>query len=235
MLDIRYVPFEVLDAVISELDSRADLLALALASSYFHSMVIPRHLHYRVVRCSITEGLHLWRAFICDKTLARNVRVLEIESHDPRSIGGPLAPMRRFPSDFPPARLPLFMLNPREPTLLNHEKIAGPQELELGRDFTVLKACERVFLEALKNMTSLVRFQWGYVHPDPCIAAKCDFGKQDVWMILSSIPTLRDLEVADLHRDTNQDPIYESAVCLPRLVRRLSGTNCVRRFGAFQI
>jgi len=212
MIDFPYLPFEVTDKIVSEVDSPADLLALALTSSYFCSAVIPRHLHYRVIRCSITEGLHLWRAFIYDKALARNVRVLEIESHDPNGLHGSLAPSLRFPSDFPPAQLPLSMVNPREPILLNHEKITGPQELELGSDSTVLKACERIFLEALRNITSLVRFQWGYVHPDPCIVAKSDFGKEDVWMILSSIPTLRDLEVGDWHRDTSHDPIYESAV-----------------------
>lgn len=40
--------------------------------------------------------------------------------------------------------------------ILNHDKRTGPQELELRSDSTVLKACERIFLEASHRLFDLL-------------------------------------------------------------------------------
>jgi hypothetical protein len=70
-------PTELLDAIVSHVDSRHDLLALALSCKRLHSIVFPRHFDYRVVRAKAST-LRLWNHLIVNRSLARNVRVLEV-------------------------------------------------------------------------------------------------------------------------------------------------------------
>ncbi|KAK0218589.1 hypothetical protein EDD85DRAFT_893785 [Armillaria nabsnona] len=70
-------PTEILDAIVFHIDSKQDLLALALSCQRMHGIVIPRHLDYRVLRCKVSS-ISMWNHLIVNRSLARNVRKLEI-------------------------------------------------------------------------------------------------------------------------------------------------------------
>ncbi len=70
-------PTEILDAIVFHIDSKQDLLALALSCQRMHGIVVPRHLDYRVLRCKVSS-ISMWNHLIVNRSLARNVRRLEI-------------------------------------------------------------------------------------------------------------------------------------------------------------
>ncbi|KAI0826326.1 hypothetical protein BC629DRAFT_1711724 [Irpex lacteus] len=70
-------PTELLDAIVFHVDSKRDLLSLALSCKRMHTIVFPRHFDYRVVKAKVSS-LRLWNHLIVNRSLARNVRVLEI-------------------------------------------------------------------------------------------------------------------------------------------------------------
>ncbi|EKM56288.1 uncharacterized protein PHACADRAFT_253334 [Phanerochaete carnosa HHB-10118-sp] len=70
-------PTELLDAIVGHVDSRQDLLALALSCKRMHAIVFPRHFEYRVIRGKVSS-LRLWNHLIVNRSLARNIRVLEV-------------------------------------------------------------------------------------------------------------------------------------------------------------
>ncbi|CCM01344.1 uncharacterized protein FIBRA_03394 [Fibroporia radiculosa] len=70
-------PTEILDAIVFHLDSKRDLLALALSCRRLHTIIFPRHYDYRDVRCKVSS-LSVWNHLIVHRALARNVRRLEI-------------------------------------------------------------------------------------------------------------------------------------------------------------
>lgn len=74
-----HLPPELLELIVSHITLEHDLLSLALTCSQLCGTIIPRHLHYRSIRCSILEGFRLWKLFSRDRDLARNVRRLEVE------------------------------------------------------------------------------------------------------------------------------------------------------------
>ncbi|KAJ3540136.1 hypothetical protein NM688_g6267 [Phlebia brevispora] len=74
---LTYQPTELLDEIVFHLDSKRDLLSLALSCKRMHSVIFPRHFEYRVVRAKVSS-IGLWNHLIVNRALARNVRVLEI-------------------------------------------------------------------------------------------------------------------------------------------------------------
>lgn len=70
-------PTEILDAIVFHVDSKADLLSLALSCRRMHSIVFPRHFDYRIIRCKVSS-ISVWNRLIVHRSLARNVRRLEI-------------------------------------------------------------------------------------------------------------------------------------------------------------
>ncbi|TBU28292.1 hypothetical protein BD311DRAFT_722777 [Dichomitus squalens] len=70
-------PTEILDAVAFHVDSRRDLLALALSCRRLYDVVFPRHWEYRVVRAKASQ-LSVWHHLAVHRSLARNVRRLEV-------------------------------------------------------------------------------------------------------------------------------------------------------------
>ena len=70
-------PTEILDAIIFHIDSRRDLLNVALGCKRLHDIVFPRHFEYRVIRCKVSS-ISVWNHLILHRSLARNVRRLEI-------------------------------------------------------------------------------------------------------------------------------------------------------------
>ncbi|KAF8520879.1 hypothetical protein BU17DRAFT_65103 [Hysterangium stoloniferum] len=77
-------PNEILDAIASHIDSRRDLLALALTCHRLRDVVLLRHLEYRVIHCKPSSE-KVWRHLIAHPLLAANVRrilVMDERSRD---------------------------------------------------------------------------------------------------------------------------------------------------------
>jgi hypothetical protein len=71
------LPTEILDAIIFHIDFRKDLLNVALGCKRLYDIVFPRHFEYRVIRCKVSS-ISVWNHLILHRSLARNVRRLEI-------------------------------------------------------------------------------------------------------------------------------------------------------------
>lgn len=180
------LPSETLEAIISKIESRGDLLQLALTCSRLASLIIPRHLHWRTLRSNIEDGRNIWSALAHDRNLAQNVRVLELESKS--------AHLRSAPTIDPPiSQLPPNYLDGIENAAL--EPFGDP-----------LMTSEGLLRRALRNMDRLVSFQWGPVSPGPVVLDN----SADIWHILGSLSRLRHINVGDW--GPNKTPIYDSAV-----------------------
>ena len=70
-------PNEILDNIVFFIDSQRDLLSFGLTCQRMHSVVFPRHFHYRVIRARVSS-LRVWNHLIVHRAFARNVRRLEI-------------------------------------------------------------------------------------------------------------------------------------------------------------
>lgn len=70
-------PNEILDSIVFHIDSKRDLLALALSCRRLHGVIFPRHYDYRVIRCKVSS-MSVWNHLVAHRSLARNVRRLEI-------------------------------------------------------------------------------------------------------------------------------------------------------------
>ena len=89
-------PNEILDMIAFHIDSRKDLLALALTCHRLRNVVLPRHLEYRVIHCKPSSE-KVWRHLITHPLLACNVRRLQIM--DERSNDPELTPSRVAEAD----------------------------------------------------------------------------------------------------------------------------------------
>lgn len=128
-------PTELLDAIVVHVDSKRDLLSLALSCKRLHSIVFPRHYDYRVIKAKVSS-LRLWNHFIVNRSLAKNVRILEIL--DERSTG---------------------------PELLPADILGTETDLESTDDELGLHAKQERFLSsALSRMTTLRSFIWSCNH-----------------------------------------------------------------------
>ncbi|KAF6753589.1 hypothetical protein DFP72DRAFT_900928 [Ephemerocybe angulata] len=74
---IVFQPTEILDSIMAYLDSKRDLLNVALCCKHLHDVVFPRHFEYRVIRCKVSS-ISVWNHLLVNHSLARNVRRLEI-------------------------------------------------------------------------------------------------------------------------------------------------------------
>ncbi|KIK96443.1 hypothetical protein PAXRUDRAFT_32384 [Paxillus rubicundulus Ve08.2h10] len=70
-------PTEILDAIALHVDSKRDLLALALSCHRMYDVISPRHYEYRVI-CAKVSSVGLWNHLIINRSLARNIRSLEV-------------------------------------------------------------------------------------------------------------------------------------------------------------
>jgi len=82
-------PTEILDNIAFYVDSKRDLLSLALTCQRMHSVVFPRHFDYRVVKAKVSS-IRVWNHLIVHRGLARHVRRLEIM--DERSLESEIIP-----------------------------------------------------------------------------------------------------------------------------------------------
>ncbi|KAG6860549.1 hypothetical protein C0995_009943 [Termitomyces sp. Mi166 len=128
-------PTEVLDSIMFHIDSRHDLLALAFSCHRMYDIVCPRHLEYRVMRCKVSS-IRVWNHLIINRSLARNVRRLEIM--DERSTEPEIVPSSILPSDTD--------LESTDDELGLHDKQ------------------ERYLVSALAKMIALASFSWSCNH-----------------------------------------------------------------------
>lgn len=75
--NIARQPTEILDNIAFYVDSKRDLLSLALTCQRMHSVISPRHFNYRVIKAKVSS-IRVWNHVIVHRGLARNVRRLEI-------------------------------------------------------------------------------------------------------------------------------------------------------------
>ncbi|KAJ7496624.1 hypothetical protein FB451DRAFT_1335121 [Mycena latifolia] len=129
-------PTEILDSIAFHVDSKRDLLSLALSCQRMHDIVFPRHFHYRHIRCKVSS-LSVWNHLMVHRSLARNVRRLEIL--DERAASTELL----VPSD-----------------ILASDTDMDSTDDELGMH----EKQERFLVGALGKMSSLNSFTWACNH-----------------------------------------------------------------------
>lgn len=128
-------PTEILDAIVFHVDSKRDLLALALTCHRLHDVIFPRHYDYRIL-CAKASSISLWNHLIVNRALARNVRTIEIV--DERSS---------------------------KPLVLPADIIKSDTDLESSDDELALHSKqERLLVSALSKTTSLQSFHWSCNH-----------------------------------------------------------------------
>ncbi|KAF8308881.1 hypothetical protein DL93DRAFT_2231312 [Clavulina sp. PMI_390] len=179
-------PVESLDAIALEIDTAKDLLSLALSCKALHALVYARHLRFRVISARLEDRklLPVWDLLARDKTLARSVRVLDLQplAHtDPRFL-------------IPLAKEEVLAL----PTVSKSKKTPKRPPYELLADVV-----ENHFAPALSNMSRLLNFSWKEVH-HPYIFVKGSKGSQSfdgrdvlqqIWHALNHARTLRRVSI----------------------------------------
>lgn len=128
-------PTEILDAIALCIDSKKDLVSLALTCRRMHGVVCPRHTDYRVIRAKASAA-SVWNHLIVHRSLARNVRILEVL--DERCITAPVVP---------------------------RDIVIRDTDLETTDDELGMHAKqERVLVAALAKMSNLQSFTWSCNH-----------------------------------------------------------------------
>jgi hypothetical protein len=193
------LPQEIKEEIIGYVDSSRDLLNLALTNRLFNATIIPAHLEYRTVRCSIASrgATALWKAIISKESLAQKIRKLDIRSHSPKLSLTWASLQRRLPAGFPPE----FSPSDQTSAYRSREEI------------------EELFISALENMVNLTSFSWNQ-------CSLCGEQGSDLWSALKGCRNLKELRVEDT-RYTSSDlgqydildaerpiPILDSTVCL---------------------
>ncbi|GJJ10677.1 hypothetical protein Clacol_004904 [Clathrus columnatus] len=124
-------PNEILDMIVFHLDSRKDLLSLALTCQRLRDIVLPRHLEYRFIQCK-PNSEKVWKHLIAHPLLACNVRRLHVI--DERS---------------------------KEPELIPNRVVVEETDTcnrDIAIDSYVIQ--QRLIIEALTRMTTLSTFSW---------------------------------------------------------------------------
>lgn len=133
--NISRQPTEILDNVAFYVDSKRDLLSLALTCQRMHSVVFPRHFDYRVVKAKVSS-IRVWNHLIVHRGLARHVRRLEIM--DERSLESEIVPSGIISADT--------------------DVESTDDELEIHAKQ------ERLLVSAVARMYSLQSFKWSCTH-----------------------------------------------------------------------
>lgn len=160
-------PTEILDAIVFHISSRVDLLNLALTCSRIHSVVIPRHFDYRVVKCKVSS-ISVWNHLSVHRSLAMNVRRLEVL--DERGVGLGTGGLAR---EMVPGGI-----SSTETDLEDTDDELGMHEKQ-----------EQYLLDALNKMTHLESFVWSSNHSPISIDV--------LWPMLLKCRTLKEVEIND--------------------------------------
>ncbi|KAF9549265.1 hypothetical protein CPC08DRAFT_648247 [Agrocybe pediades] len=150
-LGLAQQPTEIIDAILSHVDSKKDLLTVGLGCKRLHDIVFPRHYEYRVIRCKVSS-ISVWNHLNHHRSLARNVRSLEIlDERAPASLKSGLGHGNG-------------MLVPKG-------IMQGDTDLESTDDeLTMHSKQERFLAAALTRMTGLKEFKWSCNHSPISIA-----------------------------------------------------------------
>ena len=144
-------PTEILDAIIFHIDSRKDLLNVALGCKRLYDIVFPRHFEYRVIRCKVSS-ISVWNHLILHRSLARNVRRLEIlDERSSATAGGTVIKGRT-------------MVVPKNILQRDTDLESTDDELSMHTKQ------EKYLAAALVRMTGLKEFQWSCNHSPISIA-----------------------------------------------------------------
>ncbi|KIM35840.1 hypothetical protein M413DRAFT_32197 [Hebeloma cylindrosporum] len=157
-------PTEIIDAILFHVDSRKDLfiskltiyfgkklivkllmLNIGLGCKRLYDVVFPRHFEYRVIRCKVSS-ISVWNHLVHHRSLARNVRRLEILDERASSRNG-------------------------SPVCIPRGILQGDTDLESTDDELSMHAKQERFLAAaLVRMTGLKEFKWSCNHSPISIA-----------------------------------------------------------------
>lgn len=167
-------PTEILDEILSHVDSRKDLLNIGLVSKRLRDVVFPRHFDYRVIRCKLSS-ISVWDHLITHRSLARNVRKLEIL--DERSPSASFQTGHSHHANHNTVLIPRISF--RDTDLENTDD-------ELRMHFKQ----ERFLADALVHMTRLKEFKWSCNHSPISIA--------HVWpTLMARASNLKTLEICN--------------------------------------
>ena len=194
MVNIIELPFETVDSIAFHVEGGRDLRSLALTCRTLADVVCPRHIQFRLIRCNVIVAEQLWSNLAKDRSLARNVRTLEI-GYGWRG------------SRYSPPRMPS-----------NLKLRLGTVTFIDDRDGRAAhRKAERALIAAIKNMTELISFKWLEHFQVPVIDSRREgAGGDDIWTALSQLPALRHLNVNDLYRGSasHYKPIHDSTVSI---------------------
>ncbi|TFK47458.1 hypothetical protein OE88DRAFT_806348 [Heliocybe sulcata] len=173
------MPLEMLSRIACSIDSRPDLLSLAITCKSLYSIISPSHLQYHDIRTPLAMPL-LWKRLAHhDDCHAPMIRSLTILYNNRAFTGladlvGDAASEERLPEEY------------REPHGRGNAVVHGPfHEAELLRQW------ESDFMLALKRMKNLRRFRW--YRRTPVIQ-----GDNDIWSALNDLGTVKDVQFVDL-------------------------------------
>lgn len=177
-------PVESLDAIILEIDAARDLLSLSLTCQALYAIVQSRHLHFRVISCRLEDwrSIEVWDLLAHDKTLARSVRVLQLQPlgiYDPRFL------------------IPLSVKRCMRERRSRSNKAQASASSVSGYE----RYADAIthLIPALKNMSRLISFTWTTrMIKDPLLDAFFRDPKDimgQVWTALSGCREIRILQV----------------------------------------
>ena len=135
-------PVDIQHYILEEFDSPKDLLNLALASKSFYSLVVPHHIQFRILRCTI-QKTDVWETLSTQKHVCARFRRLEVipcvqAYSEDRQI---------YPS--------CLLKEPTQGASVDFASIIPPEESE-----TQCKAIVDTISVVCEYMTALHSFQW---------------------------------------------------------------------------
>jgi len=143
-VSIVHLPTEVLDSILGHIETKTDLLNVGLVCRRLYDVIFPRHFDYRVIRCKVSS-LSVWNHLIKHRSLARNVRRLEILDERSNTSSSFSANHNK-------------MLIPRAVLTRDSEHESSSDELFMHAKH------ERYMAMALGKLTGLEEFRWACYH-----------------------------------------------------------------------
>ena len=157
----------------SHVDTKRDLLHVGLCCKQLHSIVFPRHFEYRLIRCKVSS-ISIWNHLVIHKSLARNVRRLEILDE-------------RCPSSSSNGG----RNDANNGMVIPKGVLEGDTDLESTDDeLGMHNKQERYFVAALMRMAGLKEFKWACNHSPISV--------QHIWPVLMTrCVALQTVEICD--------------------------------------
>lgn len=198
MLDLlQTIPVELVEKILSLIDSPQDLRSLSLAARYAYN-TIKRHADYRHIQCSLIQGEAVWELLAANKSLAANVRILDIQPETSKA----------------PSKAMLLPATLHTPPKWNSSHFLYRAEAKLTT--------------ALPNLINLITFRWashtptiGKVYDSDMGAILRQYGLEEkddgisygeeMWLGLITLKALRHVEIRDT-RLNNRFPFDTSPV-----------------------